>query len=116
MGGIGRGMQNALGGAVEVVESGLLNSLLVSHPFLHRVLNTVQECVWIIHTETSMRTNVVIDDQLMAKAQKASGSPTKKAAIEAGLKLLVQADSQARLRALRGKIKWSGDLDSMRRD
>ena len=41
-----------------------------------------------------MRTNVVIDDDLMESALKVSGLRTKKDAIEEGLKLLVQVKSQ----------------------
>lgn len=63
-----------------------------------------------------MRTNVVIDDKLMQKAKKSLGLPTKKATIEAGLRLVIQMDSQARLRDLRGRVKWDGNLESMRRD
>jgi Arc/MetJ family transcription regulator len=63
-----------------------------------------------------MRTNVVIDDILMSRAQKSGGYRTKKAAIEHGLKLLVQINSQKKLRSLKGKIRWSGDLEAMRRD
>ncbi len=63
-----------------------------------------------------MRTNVVIDDKLMSKAIRASGCRTKKAAIESGLRLLVQVSSQKKLRSLRGKITWQGDLDEMRKD
>jgi Arc/MetJ family transcription regulator len=63
-----------------------------------------------------MRTNVVINDELMASALKVSGQKTKKAAIEAGLKLLIQLNSQAELRKFRGKLKWAGDLDKMRSD
>jgi len=63
-----------------------------------------------------MRTNVVIDDRLMARALKASGCRTKKSAIEAGLALLLQMKSQAKLRRLRGKVKWEGKLEEMRRD
>ena len=63
-----------------------------------------------------MRTNVVIDDQLMQKAQRASHLPTKKSTIEAGLRLLVQMDSQAKLRALKGSGIWKGNLNEMRRD
>ena len=62
-----------------------------------------------------MRTSVVIDDLLMSEALKAGGFRTKKAAIEAGLRLLVQASVQKRLLDLRGKIRWEGDLDEMRR-
>ena len=63
-----------------------------------------------------MRTNVVIDDQLMARALRSSGCPTKRAAIESGLRLLVQFHSQKKLRALKGKIAWQGNLNRMRRD
>lgn len=62
----------------------------------------------------AMRTNIVIDDQLMAEALKASGYETKKEAVEQGLKLLVQLSKQQEIRKLRGKIKWEGDLDEMR--
>lgn len=61
-----------------------------------------------------MRTNIVIDDELMAEALKASGYKTKKEAVEQGLKLLVQLRKQQEIRKLRGKIKWEGDLDEMR--
>ena len=63
-----------------------------------------------------MRTNVVIDDELMEKALKLSGLRTKKDAIEAGLKLLVRFNLQAKARNFRGKLRWVGDLDKMRRD
>ena len=63
-----------------------------------------------------MRTNVVIDDKLMSQALRSSGCRTKRSAIEAGLRLLVQVNSQKKLRSLRGKITWEGDLDAMRRD
>ncbi|MBN1276765.1 MAG: type II toxin-antitoxin system VapB family antitoxin [Deltaproteobacteria bacterium] len=63
-----------------------------------------------------MRTNVVIDDDLMKSALEASGIGTKKGAIEEGLKLLVQLKGQKRLKDFRGKLKWSGNLDEMRSD
>jgi Arc/MetJ family transcription regulator len=63
-----------------------------------------------------MRTNVVIDDDLMKSALKTSELKTKKDAIEAGLKLLVRFNRQTRIRDLRGKLKWIGDLDEMRKD
>ena len=61
-----------------------------------------------------MRTNIIIDDELMADALKASGYKTKKEAVEQGLKLLVRLSKQQEIRNLRGKIKWEGDLDEMR--
>ena len=61
-----------------------------------------------------MRTNIVIDDQLMADALKATGLNTKKEAVELGLKLLVKRDQQRAVRDLRGKVTWEGNLDEMR--
>ncbi|CBL45108.1 Conserved hypothetical protein [gamma proteobacterium HdN1] len=61
-----------------------------------------------------MRTNIVIDDELMATALKASGLQTKKEVVEQGLKLLIRLKSQQAIRGLRGKVKWEGDLDEMR--
>lgn len=63
-----------------------------------------------------MRTNVVIDDQLMKDALELSGCRTKKAAIEAGLRLLVKFSLQEKVKKFRGKLKWIGDLDEMRTD
>ena len=63
-----------------------------------------------------MRTNIEIDDRLMAAALKAGGLETKKATVEEGLRLLVRTRAQERIRALRGKLHWEGSLDEMRRD
>jgi len=61
-----------------------------------------------------MRTNIVIDDQLMEQAMKATGLPTKKAVVEAGLRLLIQVQAQSGVRRLRGQVDWQGDLDELR--
>ena len=61
-----------------------------------------------------MRTNIVIDDELMADALKATGLTTKKEAVELGLKLFVKQNKQKTIRKLRGKLKWEGNLDEMR--
>ena len=66
--------------------------------------------------EIHMRTNIVIDDKLMADALKATGAKTKKEAVELGLRTLLQMSRQAEVRRLRGKVQWQGDLDAMRRD
>jgi Arc/MetJ family transcription regulator len=63
-----------------------------------------------------MRTNIVIDDKLMKDALELSGFRTKKAAVEAGLRLLVRFSRQTRVKDFRGKLEWSGDLDRMRTD
>ena len=61
-----------------------------------------------------MRTNIVIDDKLMADALRATGLNTKKEAVEEGLRLLIQRNKQQAIRKLRGKLTWEGDLDEMR--
>jgi len=63
-----------------------------------------------------MRTNIVIDDDLMKEAMALSNIKTKKAVVEFGLKLLVQIKKQEQLKNLRGKLKWNGDLEAMRLD
>ncbi|MGB5733141.1 MAG: type II toxin-antitoxin system VapB family antitoxin [Thiohalocapsa sp.] len=63
-----------------------------------------------------MRTNIVIDDQLMERALTTSGYRTKREAVEEGLRLLVRLKEQEQIRAARGKLPWSGDLEAMRRD
>ena len=61
-----------------------------------------------------MRTNIVIDDKLMSTALKTSGLNTKKEVVEEALRLLVKVKNQSKLRKLRGKLKWEGDLNEMR--
>lgn len=63
-----------------------------------------------------MRTNIVIDDALMAEALKATGLKTKREAVELGLRTLVQLRRQAEIRDFRGKLAWRGDLEAMRAD
>lgn len=63
-----------------------------------------------------MRTNIVIDDKLMAKALQASGLKTKRETVEAGLRLLLKVRSQAQTRNTRGKLHWEGYLDATRSD
>jgi len=62
-----------------------------------------------------MRTNIEIDDALMREAMEAAGTSTKKATVEAGLRMLIATGSQAGMRQLRGRVKWEGDLDVSRR-
>jgi Arc/MetJ family transcription regulator len=61
-----------------------------------------------------MRTNIELDDKLVHQAMRSSGSRTKRAAVEAGLRLLVKTHSQTAIRKLRGKVHWEGDLDKSR--
>jgi Arc/MetJ family transcription regulator len=63
-----------------------------------------------------MRTNIVIDDKLMADTLRATGLKTKREAVELGLRTLLRLRQQAEIKKLRGKITWEGDLDAMRRE
>lgn len=64
-----------------------------------------------------MRTNIDIDDKLMAEAMKAGGYSTKKETVEAALRILAQRKkAYGGLLALKGKAKWAGDLKEMRKD
>ena len=63
-----------------------------------------------------MRTNIVIDDELMERAIDISGHKTKKETVEDALKMYVRIKAQTQIRQYRGKIEWEGDLESMRRD
>lgn len=63
-----------------------------------------------------MRTNIVIDDQLMNDAMRVAGTKTKRETVEEGLRLLIRLRRQERIRQVRGKLHWEGDLEKMRRD
>ena len=65
---------------------------------------------------THMRTNIEIDDKLMKDALRATGAKTKREVVEMGLRTLVQLRAQEKMRDLRGKITWEGDLNAMRMD
>lgn len=61
-----------------------------------------------------MRTNIDIDDDLIAAAIRATGAKTKKAAVEEGLRLLVRlAEQRLALEDMTG-LGWEGDLDAAR--
>ncbi|MEH2536937.1 MULTISPECIES: type II toxin-antitoxin system VapB family antitoxin [unclassified Bradyrhizobium] len=57
-----------------------------------------------------MRTNIEIDDALMAEAQKASGQQTKKQTVERALRLMVRLRRQQELGKVFGKYCWRGNL------
>jgi Arc/MetJ family transcription regulator len=61
-----------------------------------------------------MRTNIEIDDALMAQAMEASTATTKKDVVEEGLRLLVRLKAQEGIRKWRGKLQWEGDLATSR--
>ena len=63
-----------------------------------------------------MRTNIVIDDDLMADVLKMTGLKTKREAVELGLKTLIKLKRQQYLKKFKGKLHWQGDLEAMRLD
>ncbi len=63
-----------------------------------------------------MRTNIDLEDKLLAEALKLTGSKTKKEVVTKGLRILVSLAKQEQIRGLRGKLSWVGNLNTMRRD
>ncbi|HSS68391.1 MAG TPA: type II toxin-antitoxin system VapB family antitoxin [Nocardioidaceae bacterium] len=63
-----------------------------------------------------MRTNIDIDDDLMREALEVTGLPTKRSVVEEALRRLIALQRQQNVRRLRGRLRWDGDLDEMRRD
>ncbi len=63
-----------------------------------------------------MRTNIEIDDKLMADTLRLTGLKTKREAVELGLQTLLRLRQQEAIRRFRGKLNWQGDLDAMRTD
>jgi Arc/MetJ family transcription regulator len=63
-----------------------------------------------------MRTNIVLDDELVSEAMRRTGIRTKRAVVEEALRKLIRLKRQEEIRSLRGKLHWQGDLDDMRRD
>lgn len=61
-----------------------------------------------------MRTNIVIDDDLMSRAMTVTGITTKREVVEEALRVLIRTTEQKAILGLRGKIKWDGDLNEMR--
>jgi len=62
-----------------------------------------------------MRTNIEIDDALMAEAQKASGHATKKQTVEQALRLMIRLRRQHEADAAFGKYRWRGNLARSRK-
>jgi Arc/MetJ family transcription regulator len=63
-----------------------------------------------------MRTNIDIDDKLMAEAMKFTKARTKKEAVSIALEDIVRRYKQLGVLELRGKIQGDWDIDAWRRD
>ncbi|CAD6875684.1 type II toxin-antitoxin system VapB family antitoxin [Methylomonas sp. BW4-1] len=61
-----------------------------------------------------MRTNIMIDEALMADVLSVTGIKTKREAVEQGLKTLLMLKQQEAIKKMKGQLKWEGDLDQMR--
>ena len=61
-----------------------------------------------------MRTNIVLDDKLIARAQKLTGIKTKREVVHEALRLLILLNEQGQIRGLRGMAPWEGNLDEQR--
>lgn len=61
-----------------------------------------------------MRTNIVLDDKLVKEAMKITGKKTKRELVDYALHEVIRLHQRQQLLNLRGKIRWEGDLNSMR--
>jgi Arc/MetJ family transcription regulator len=61
-----------------------------------------------------MRTNIVLDDELVERARLLTGIQTKRELIQEALRTLIRLREQAEVRQLRGRLHWEGDLDQQR--
>jgi Arc/MetJ family transcription regulator len=61
-----------------------------------------------------MRTNIVLDEDLIERARQLTGLKTKRAVVREALRTLIQVREQSQVRDLRGKLHWEADLDSLR--
>ncbi|HEY6288340.1 MAG TPA: type II toxin-antitoxin system VapB family antitoxin [Nitrospiraceae bacterium] len=62
-----------------------------------------------------MRTNIDIDDDLLAEAAEIAGTTTKKSTVEMALRELIRRHKVRRVLELWGNFDWEGDLQEMRR-
>jgi Arc/MetJ family transcription regulator len=61
------------------------------------------------------RTNVVLDDKLVARCQKATGIKTRRALIDYALVELLRRERQKQILELKGAVQWEGDLKAWRK-
>jgi len=61
-----------------------------------------------------MRTNIMLDDNLIERAQKLTGIKTKREVVQEALRTLVLLREQSEIRNFRGKLLWDGNLDDQR--
>jgi Arc/MetJ family transcription regulator len=64
--------------------------------------------------EEMIRTNVVLDENLVKTGLKITGIKTQRALLDYALRELLRHEDQKKLLKLRGKISWQGDLNTSR--
>lgn len=61
-----------------------------------------------------MRTNIVLDEDLLQRAKQITGIKTTRAVVDEALRTLIRLREQADIRVLRGRLQWTGDLNALR--
>jgi Arc/MetJ family transcription regulator len=61
------------------------------------------------------RTNIVLDDTLVAECKKATGMKTCRGLVEYALQELLRHDRQKKILELKGTIRWRGNLAAWRK-
>ena len=60
------------------------------------------------------RTNVVLEEDLIEAGLELTGLRSRRALIDYALRQLLRRESQRKILELKGKVRWEGDLSSMR--
>lgn len=61
-----------------------------------------------------MRTNIVLDEKLVAQGIKLTKLRTRRALVDYALRELVRRKQQRKIMALHGQVDWEGNLEEMR--
>jgi Arc/MetJ family transcription regulator len=85
-----------------------------THEMIHGNSHYVYGNWHVIHKVCAMRTNIDIDDDLIAEAMATTGLTTKKAVVEEALRRLVQRHHRRNAVADMAGLRWEGDPDAMR--
>jgi Arc/MetJ family transcription regulator len=81
------------------------------------ILNLDPACIHqkaVHHVYAMKRTNIVLDEKLVRQGLRSTGMKTRRALVDYALRELVRREKQVGLLALKGKIRWEGDLEAMR--
>ena len=62
----------------------------------------------------TVRTNIVLDVNLVEAGLEATGLRTRRELVDFALRELLRHEQQKRLLALKGKVSWEGNLEEMR--